>query len=208
MELSIIAAEGTAAGGNISLSDQVFGCEFKEPLIHQLVVAYLANARTASAHHKNRSAVSGGGRKPWRQKGTGRARAGTIRSPLWRGGGKTFAHDNRNYSQKVNRKMYRSGMRSIVSELCRQGRLVAVEALDLEQPKTALLGARLRELELDAVLILVEDGEAGDRVERAARNLPRVDVASARGVDPVSLVGHEKVLATRAALQQLEERLQ
>ena len=104
--------------------------------------------------------------------------------------------------------MYRSGMRSIVSELCRQGRLVAVEALDLEQPKTALLGARLRELELDAVLILVEDGEAGDRVERAARNLPRVDVASARGVDPVSLVGHEKVLATRAALQQLEERLQ
>jgi large subunit ribosomal protein L4 len=191
--------------GSIKLSDETFGQAFREALVHQVVTACLASARSGNSQQKTRGMVSGGGIKPWRQKGTGRARAGTIRSPLWRGGGKAFASVPRDYAQKINRKMYRGAMRSIVSELLRQDRLLATDSFGVSAPKTRELAGKLKEMGLDNVLI-VTDAADGNLV-LAARNLPNVAICDVAGVDPVSLIGFDKVLFTKAALQQLEERL-
>ena len=191
--------------GKVSVSDAAFGQEFREALVHQVVTACMAATRSGNAQQKNRSAVRGGGTKPWRQKGTGRARAGTIRSPIWRGGGKVFPSMPRDYTQKINRKMYRAAMRSILSELVRQDRLVAIESFGVDAPKTRELAAKLAELGLDNVLIVSDNPD--DNLYLAARNLPRVAVCDAAGADPVSLIGFEKVLVTSAALKLLEERL-
>ncbi len=203
MELKLSSAGG--ASGSIEVADSVFARDFNESLIHQVVTAYLAGARAGSKAQKNRSAVSGGGAKPWRQKGTGRARAGTIRSPLWRGGGKTFAAVPRDYSQKVNRKAYRAAMRSILSELVRQDRLVVVEQLSVDAPKTKQLLAVLQDLGVDDVLIIAE--ELDENTYLASRNLHKVGLCDVESTDPVSLLGYEKVLMTRAAVKKIEERL-
>ena len=191
--------------GKVSVSDENFGQEFREALVHQVVTACMAATRSGNAQQKNRSAVSGGGEKPWRQKGTGRARAGTIRSPIWRGGGNVFPSMPRDYAQKINRKMYRAAMRSILSELVRQDRLVAIKSFGVDAPKTRELAAKLAELGLGNVLIISDDPD--DNLYLAARNLPQVAVCDAAGADPVSLIGFEKVLVTTAALKLLEERL-
>jgi large subunit ribosomal protein L4 len=191
--------------GSVSVSEDTFGQAFKEALVHQVVTACLASMRSGNAQQKTRSMVSGGGIKPWRQKGTGRARAGTIRSPLWRGGGKSFASVPRDYAQKINRKMYRAAMRSIVSELLRQDRLLITESFAISAPKTRELAGKLNEMGLANVLIVTDT--ADDILYLAARNLPNVAVSDAAGVDPVSLIGFEKVLMTTDALKQLEERL-
>jgi large subunit ribosomal protein L4 len=195
----------TASGGTVTVSEVAFGKDFNEPLVHQVVTAFLAGARQGSKAQKNRAAVSGGGRKPWRQKGTGRARAGTIRSPLWRGGGKTFAAEPRDFSQKVNRKMYRGALRCIFSELVRQERLVVVDEFNIDSPKTKQVASKLKDLELSSVLIVTS--EVDENLCLAARNLPKVDIRDASGVDPVSLIAFEKVLVTVPALKQLEEAL-
>ncbi len=195
----------TASGGSVAVSEAAFGRDFNEPLVHQVVIAYLAGSRQGSKAQKNRSAVSGGGKKPWRQKGTGRARAGTIRSPIWRGGGKTFAATPRDHSQKVNRKMYRAAMQCILSELVRQERLLVVDEFAVEQPKTRLLASQLKELKASKALIVAE--EVSQNLYLASRNLPYVSVTDTKGVTPLSLVGHEKVVVTVSALKQLEEAL-
>jgi large subunit ribosomal protein L4 len=196
----------TQAGGTLELADVTFGAEFNQPLVHQVVTAFRAAGRQGTKAQKNRSAVRGGGAKPWAQKGTGRARAGTSRSPIWVGGGRTFAAQPRDYSQKVNRKMYRAAMRSILSELVRQDRLVVVEPIKIAEPPTQLLAAKLDELKIGRnVLILVESYKT--KVCLAARNLPYVDVLDLREVNPVSLIRFDKVVATEAALKALEERL-
>ena len=193
------------AGGSVELSEAAFGREFNGPLVHQVVTAYLAAARQGSQAQKSRSERRGGGRKPWRQKGTGRARAGTIRSPIWRGGGVTFAAKPRNHAQKVNRKMYRGALRCILSELIRQDRLVALESFRVDSPKTKPLLQKLKDLELKNVLIVTEDVD--ENLFLAARNVKNVDVLDVPGVDPVSLIGHDKVLMTVGALKSLEEAL-
>ena len=193
------------AKGTVEVSDVTFAKEFNEDLVHQVVTAYLAGARQGTRAQKNRSAVSGGGAKPWRQKGTGRARAGTIRSPLWRSGGVTFAAQPQDHSQKLNRKMYRAAMRSILSELARQGRLVVVEDFAVEQPKTKMLVKQLNEYELNDVLIVAD--EVDNNLYLAARNIPSVDVRDVNGADPVSLIAYEKVLMTVNALRRFEEVL-
>jgi large subunit ribosomal protein L4 len=190
---------------SLDVSDSVFGTDYNEALIHQVVTAYMAGARSGTKAQKNRAAVSGGGAKPYRQKGTGRARAGTSRSPLWRGGGVVFAAQPRGYAQKVNRKMYRGAVRSILSELVRQERLSVVPELSLSAPKTKELRAKLNELELRDVLLLVEGYD--DALFLAARNLPLVDVMTAAEVDPVSMIAFEHILATEGAVRRLEERL-
>ncbi|MCK5324895.1 MAG: 50S ribosomal protein L4 [Woeseiaceae bacterium] len=191
--------------GSVDVAEAAFGAEFNEALVHQVVTAYLAGARAGTKAQKNRAAARGGGAKPWRQKGTGRARAGTIRSPIWVGGGRTFAAQPRKYDQKVNKKMYRAALRSVLSELVRQDRLVVVESLDLEAPKTKLLAARLKELDLNNVLILNEAFD--ERIFLAARNLPDVGICDASSIDPVVLIRFEKVLITLPALKLIEERL-
>jgi large subunit ribosomal protein L4 len=201
MELAIRNSDA----GAVQVSDTVFGAEYKPGLIHQVVTAYLAGARAGTKAQKNRSAVSGGGAKPYRQKGTGRARAGTTRSPLWRSGGVTFAASPRDYSQKVNRKMYRGAVRSILSELARQERLVVLGDWALTAPKTKEVVAKLNELGLAEALIIVEGYD--DPLFLAARNLPNVDVMTASGVDPVSMIAFEHLIVTEAALRRLEERL-
>ncbi|MFW1678774.1 50S ribosomal protein L4 [Pontibacter sp. JAM-7] len=193
------------AKGSVEVSDLAFGKEFNETLVHQVVTAYLAGARQGTKAQKNRSAVSGGGAKPWRQKGTGRARAGTIRSPLWRSGGVTFAAAPRSHAQKVNKKMYRAALRCILSELVRQDRLVVVEEFAIESPKTKQFVAKLKELELSNALLITEDVE--QNLYLASRNVPHVDVRDAAGLDPVSLVGFDKVLVTVPALKKIEETL-
>ena len=200
MELQL---QGAAA--KIRISDDVFGQSFREALVHQVVTACMASARSGNSQQKNRAMVSGGGIKPWRQKGTGRARAGTIRSPLWRGGGKVFASVPRSYAQKINRKMYRAAMRSILSELLRQDRLLTIESFAVTAPKTRELTGKLKQFGLDNVLIVTD--AADDNLHLAARNLPRVAVCDVSGVDPVSLIGFDKVLVTTGALKKLEERL-
>ena len=200
MELNITGAEGT-----VQVSDVAFGREYNEALIHQVVTSYLAGARQGTRAQKTRSEVSGGGRKPWRQKGTGRARAGTIRSPIWVGGGKAFAAKPQDHSQKVNKKMYRAAVQSIVSELVRQDRLVVVDDLACEAPKTKDLLGKLTALNLDNVLIVSENVE--QNLYLAARNLVGVEVLDAAGIDPVSLIAHEKVLVTVPALKKIEEAL-
>jgi len=192
-------------GSSMDVADAVFGQEFNETLVHQVVVAYMAAGRAGTHAQKNRAAVRGGGTKPWRQKGTGRARAGTIRSPLWRGGGKTFAATTRDYSQKVNKKAYRVAIRAILSELVRQDRLVVVESFSVQSPKTKELTAKLKEMDMDRVLIVHD--EPDENLFLAARNLPHVDVEDTSIVDPVSLIGFDKVLITAAALRQFEEKL-
>ena len=191
--------------GSVDVAESAFGAAFNEALVHQVVTAYLAGARAGTKAQKNRAAVRGGGAKPWRQKGTGRARAGTIRSPIWVGGGRAFAAQPRNYDQKVNKKMYRAALRSVLSELVRQDRLVVVESLELEAPKTRLLAAKLKELELDNVLILNEAFD--ETLFLAARNLPNVGICDAASIDPVVLIRFEKVVITLPALKLIEERL-
>ncbi|MFQ5470617.1 MAG: 50S ribosomal protein L4 [Gammaproteobacteria bacterium] len=205
MELHLTTATGRESKSIVELSDSTFSCDFNEPLIHQVVTAYLAGARSGTRSHKSRSDVSGGGAKPWRQKGTGRARAGTSRSPLWRGGGKTFAAKPANHSQKINKKMYSSALRSILSELIRQERLLVLDKFAVEEPKTKELVTKLDSLGLENVLII--DVEPELNLYLAARNLHKVDVSDVTSVDPVSLIGYEKVLITVDAIKRLEEKL-
>jgi large subunit ribosomal protein L4 len=194
-----------ADGGSVEVSDAAFGREFNEALVHQVVVAHMAGARQGTRAQKTRSEVSGGGRKPWRQKGTGRARAGTIRSPIWRSGGVTFAAKPQDHAVKVNRKMYRGALQCIVSELIRQDRLVAVESFNVDAPKTKALLNQLKSLDLPDVLIVTE--EVDQNLYLASRNLKGVDVCDVQAVDPVSLISHDKVLMTVGALKALEEAL-
>ncbi|MGM0593205.1 MAG: 50S ribosomal protein L4 [Pseudomonadota bacterium] len=205
MELKLTTATGRASKNSVELSDDNFGREFNETLVHQVVTAYMAGARAGTKAQKNRAAVRGGGAKPWRQKGTGRARAGTIRSPLWRSGGKTFAAAPRDYSQKVNKKMYRGALRAILSELVRQERLIVVDKFAVDAPKTKQLNEKLKSMGVSNALIVAP--EVDDNLYLSARNLPHVDVMTAKRVDPVSLVGFEKVIMTVPAVQQLEEML-
>ena len=194
-----------AGGASLQVADSVFGVDYKPGLIHQVVNAYMAGVRAGTRAQKTRAEVSGGGSKPWRQKGTGRARAGSSRSPIWRSGGVTFAAKPQDYSQKVNRKMYRGAVRSILSELVRQGRLVVVDDLRMEAPKTKELLALLKRHELNDVLILTDGLD--DNLYLASRNIPKVDVMAVQDVDPVSMVAFDTVLATEAAVKHLEERL-
>jgi large subunit ribosomal protein L4 len=203
MELAIATPKGKK--GTVEVSELAFGKEFNQDLIHQTVVAFLAGARQGTKAQKNRSAVSGGGRKPFRQKGTGRARAGTIRSPLWRSGGVTFAAQPQDHSQKLNRKMYRSAMQSIVSELARQERLIVVEKFELKEPKTKGLVSKLSGFGLSEALIVTE--EVSENLYLASRNLHKVDVCDTAALDPVSLINFDKVVVTVAALKKLEEIL-
>jgi large subunit ribosomal protein L4 len=203
MELAIATPQGSS--GTVEVSENAFGKEFNQDLVHQAVVAFLAGARQGTRAQKNRSAVSGGGKKPFRQKGTGRARAGTIRSPLWRSGGVTFAAQPQDHSQKLNRKMYRAAMRSIVSELARQERLVVVEEFAVDAPKTKNLIAKLAEYDITAALIITE--EVDENLYLASRNLHRVDVCDAAGADPVSLINSAVVMVTVASLKKFEDIL-
>ena len=191
--------------GSVDVAETTFGAAFNEALVHQVVTAYLAGSRAGTKAQKNRASARGGGAKPWRQKGTGRARAGTIRSPIWVGGGRTFAAKPRDYSQKVNKKMYRAALRSVLSELIRQDRLVVVESLEIDAPKTKLLATKLKELSLDNVLVLNEAFD--EKLFLAARNLPNVGICDAAAIDPVVLIRFEKVLITLPALKLIEERL-
>jgi large subunit ribosomal protein L4 len=193
------------ANSALEVSEATFGRDFNEALVHQVVVAFGAGARQGSKAQKTRSEVRGGGKKPWRQKGTGRARAGTIRSPIWVGGGRAFAAKPQDHSQKVNKKMYRGAIRSILSELVRQDRLIVVEKFGVDAPKTKALVAKLNELELNDVLIVTSEVE--ENLFLAARNLYKVDVRDVQGIDPVSLIAFEKVLITADAIKQLEEAL-
>lgn len=202
MELTI---RNDAGGSSLQVADAVFGVDYKPGLIHQVVNAYMAGARAGTRAQKTRAEVSGGGAKPWRQKGTGRARAGSSRSPIWRSGGVTFAAKPQDYSQKVNRKMYRGAVRSILSELVRQGRLVVVDDLRVEGPKTKELLALLKRHELSDVLMLTDGLD--DNLYLASRNIPKVDVMAVQDVDPVSMVAFDTLLATEAAVKYLEERL-
>lgn len=199
MELQLVGGE------SVALSESVFGKDFNETLVHQAVVAYMAGGRAGTKAQKNRSAVSGGGAKPWRQKGTGRARAGTSRSPLWRAGGVTFAAAPRDFSQKLNQKMYRAAMRSILSELVRSDRMVAVESIELDSHKTSGFVAKMSELGLANVLVV--DVEPSENVVLASRNVPHVDVTDVSGLSPVLLMAHDQILVTKAALEKIEEWL-
>lgn len=203
--MSIVVPSAHAGANGISVSADVFAREFNESLVHQLVVSYMAAARSGTKGQKTRSDVSGGGAKPWKQKGSGRARAGTTRSPLWRTGGVTFAARNRNYEQKLNKKMYRAGIQSIFSELLRQGRLQVVEEITLAEPKTKLLQTKLAALGLKKGLIVT--GGFNPNLFLSARNIPGVNVTEARSLSPVELVHSEKVLVTAEALNQIQESL-
>ena len=200
MNLSLAENKGT-----VEVTDASFGREYNEGLVHQVLVAFMAGARQGSRAQKNRSRVSGGGKKPWRQKGTGRARAGTSRSPIWRSGGVTFAAQPQEHSVKVNKKMYRGALRCIWSELIRQERLVVVEDLVIEEPKTRLLVEKLRGLGLSETLIVVE--KIDDNLRLASRNLSKTDVRDLTHIDPLCLISNEKVLVTAAALKGLEAAL-
>jgi large subunit ribosomal protein L4 len=196
----------TVAGGkDIEVSDATFGREFSEPLVHQVVNAYLAGGRAGTKAQKNRSAVSGGGKRPWRQKGTGMARAGTIRSPIWRGGGVTFAAVPRDHSQKVNRKMYRGALQAILSELVRQERLLVVDSLEVTEPKTKALVAALADLGFETGLIVTAD--ISENLYLASRNLPGVYAVDVAAIDPVSLVAADKVVMTVDAIEKIQEWL-
>jgi large subunit ribosomal protein L4 len=189
----------------IQVSDDAFGRKYNEALVHQVVTAYMAAGRAGTKRQKSRAEVRGGGKKPWSQKGTGQARAGSIRSPIWVGGGRAFAARPRDYSQKVNRKMYRAAMQCMVSELVRQDRLLVVESMELAAPKTKLLVGKLAEFGLERALILVEAYE--EKLFLAAGNVPYVDVVAVASLDPLSLIKHDKVVATVGALKLLEQRL-
>ena len=189
----------------LSVSETTFGREFNEALVHQVVVAYASAARQGSRAQKTRAEIAGSGKKPWRQKGTGRARSGSIKSPIWRSGGVTFAAKPQDHSQKVNRKMYRGALKSIFSELVRQERLVVVETFTVEAPKTKLLTQKLNDMNLNDVLIITS--EVDENLFLAARNLYKVDVRDVAGIDPVSLIAFDKVVITVDAVKQVEEML-
>ncbi len=191
--------------GSVELNDAVFGVDYNENLIHQVVVAYQAAGRQGTKGQKNRSAVAGGGAKPWRQKGTGRARAGTSRSPIWRSGGVTFAATNRDFSQKVNKKMYRAAIRSILSELVRDERLVVVDSIAVDAPKTKAFLAKFNDY-ADKTLLLIDD-EINVDTYLSARNVVGVNVTDTVAIDPVSLIGHDIVMVTEAAAKKIEEWL-
>jgi len=192
-------------GSKIKVSDEVFGRDFSEALVHQVVTAYLAGGRAGTKAQKNRSAVSGGGRKPWRQKGTGNARAGTIRSPLWRSGGVTFAAQPRDFSQKVNRKQYRAAIKSILSELVRQDRLVVVDQFEVAEPRTRVVREKLDALGVKTGVLV--DVELGENLYLGCRNIPGIYTLTVESLNPVSLVGAEKVVMTKAAVNKIEEWL-
>jgi large subunit ribosomal protein L4 len=193
-------------GGELQVSDAAFGQQFNEALVHQVVTAYRNAARAGTKAQKTRAEVRGGGRKPWSQKGTGQARAGSNRSPIWVGGGRTFAAKPRSFEQKVNRKMYRGALRAMLSELARTDRLLVTDAIELEAPKTRLLANQLKQWGLEKALIIVEATD--EKLFLAARNLPYVEVVAAAGVNPLALAAYDKVLITRGAVKMLEERLQ
>lgn len=205
MELSLTTATGKGSSKSIEVTDGVFANEFNESLVHQVVVAYLAGARAGTRAQKTRSDVSGGGRKPWRQKGTGRARSGTIRSPIWRTGGVTFASRPQDHSQKVNRKMVRGALRNILSELVRQDRLLVVDDFKMDEMKTKILAEKLKKMGLENVLIVTP--EVDENLYFSARNLHKVDVIDVAAVDPVSLIKFDKVMMTVDAVKALEEKL-
>ncbi len=205
MELGVFSNESGDTIGSLNVSEKLFAARYNEPLVHQVVNAYLAGARAGTKANKSRSQVSGGGRKPWRQKGMGRARAGSSRSPLWRGGGVTFAAVPRNYAQKVNKKMYRGALRSLFSELLRQGRLRVLDGLVLEAPKTKMLRSRLTKLGVEGALILTE--EVSENLYLAARNLPKVSLRDIASIDPVALLSSDTVLITQDAVAKLEAQL-
>jgi len=205
MTLQIPAINDQDSAGTLEVAEQVFGQEFNETLVHQLVVRYLAGARAGTKAQKNRAAVRGGGAKPWRQKGTGRARAGTSRGPIWRSGGVTFAAQPRSYTQKLNKKMYKAGVRSIYSELLRQDRLLVSNEILPGTPKTKELVNSLSEIDARRVLIVAD--ELTDNLILASRNIPYVDVATVSSISPVELVSADKVIATVAAVKQIEEQL-
>lgn len=195
----------TAQAGELQVSDATFAREFNETLVHQVVVAYMAAGRAGTKRQLSKAEVRGGGRKPWNQKGTGGARAGSIRSPIWVGGGRAFAARPRDFSQKVNRKMYRAALQVMLSQLAREDRFSVVESLEIEAPKTKLLLTKLKEFGLERVLILIEGFD--EKLELAARNLPYVDVLPAASIDPLSLAKFQHVLATVGAVRVLEEKL-
>ncbi len=195
----------THSGGTVAVSDTVFGATYNEGLVHQIVTAYMAGGRSGNAAQKTRSEVRGGGAKPWRQKGTGRARAGTSRSPIWAGGGVTFAAKKRDYSQKVNKKMYRAALRSILSQAATDGRLVILDSLDISEAKTKTMKAKLDELNISKALVLLD--EVSKPVYLSCRNIPNIQVLDVDGVNPVSLVRYPHIVTTAAAIKQLEERL-
>lgn len=204
MELSIVKP-GNEDAGALSVSAANFDREYNEDLVHQVVTSYLAGARQGTRAQKNRADVRGGGKKPWRQKGTGRARAGTIRSPIWRSGGVTFAARPQDHSVKVNRKMYRAALKTIMSELARQGRLLVVETLDVDAPKTRLLVEHLAAYGVSSALLLAD--EVSENLYLASRNLQKVDVRDVQSMDPVSLLAHDKVMVTVEAVKKIEEML-
>lgn len=205
MELAVVKSNGKKAS-SLKVSDSAFAVDFNEPLVHQIVVAYQAGMRSGTRAQKNRAAVKGGGSKPFRQKGTGRARAGTSRSPIWRGGGKVFPTSTHNFAQKVNRKMYRAGLRSIFSELIRQDRIKVCDEFSVAEPATKKLANMLKQLGCDDALIVTHQYDKN--LWLSARNLHKVNVCEVRDIDPVILVGHQSIIMTSDALKQVEEWLQ
>ena len=204
MQLTVHSS-GKKSTAKMDVADSVFAADFNEPLVHQAVVAYMAGSRSGTKAQLSRSEVRGGGKKPWRQKGTGRARAGTIRGPIWRGGGVTFAAKPRKYKQKLNKKMYRGALRSILSELARQERLVVIDKLELKEPKTKLMIEQLNALSLNEVLIITH--ELTENLLLSVRNIPKVDLIDVEEIDPFLLVGFDKVLMTQSALESIEASL-
>ena len=201
MKIDLLTSSAKKSG--ITISEATFGKDFNESLVHQAVVSYMAGSRQGSAKQKTRSEVRGGGKKPYRQKGTGRARAGTIRSPLWRGGGVTFAATPRDYSKKINKKMYRAALRSIFSELLRQGKLVAIETPVLEKPKTKEIAKFLKDFSLSKVLFITDNFDSNFYL--SARNIPNIDVITVKEINPVILLKSDKVAVTAAAFKLIEE---
>lgn len=205
MELNIINEQGKSTA-KLAASDAAFGREYNEALVHQVVTAYLANARLATRAQKDRGTVKHSTKKPWRQKGTGRARAGMTSSPLWRGGGRIFPNSpDENYSHKLNRKMYRAGMLSILSQLAREERLVVIDTFTIDAPKTKLLARKLRDMGMDDVLVITDNLD--ENLQLSSRNLPNVMIVDVGRADPVSLIRHGKVLMTKAAVGKIEELL-
>lgn len=205
MELKLIELATGKESGTVSVSDALFGTEFNEALVHQVVTAYMNGGRAGTKGQKNRAAVSGGGAKPWNQKGTGRARAGTSRSPIWIGGGRAFPGHNRDFSEKVNKKMYRGAMCSIVAELNRSGRLVVVDDFKVDAPKTKEFKAKLAQLNVKDALVVTEGFD--EYLYLSSRNLYSADVCDVSSIDPVSLIGFQTIVITQAAVKQLEEQL-
>jgi len=187
---------------SIDLNKTVFGAEVNDGLVHQVVTAYLSNARSGTKGHKNRSTASGGGIKPWRQKGTGRARAGTIRSPLWVGGGKTFAPDNQNFTKKINKKEYKTAIKSILTSLLKNKRLIVVDTFKIDEPKTKEMSKVLKSLEVDDALIVVNEKQTN--LDLASRNIPKVELITVEKINPVSLISHENVVIDTAGIKRIE----